>query len=258
MFIISIPSFAFAVQLLLLHTVQSSVILDQQCWHERIFSTVSFQTSLDANTELAQFIHSLFGVEEEYAPWSYPPTCTHMLESINHKLCVYTDTTFSHGRGISIFTTPRLAAQFASLPAFKDPSSQEHEHINTLSGTWHATSIPNKGIGMLASRPLNFKDRVTAYTPAFVAYLEGELSTHEREHWWRRAIEQLPEKIQNDFLSLTYVYGDERIRVQDIVKANTFQIEVGGVNHLAVFPETSRLNHACNPKYALPTTLLNL
>jgi ribosomal RNA assembly protein len=101
---------------------------------------------------------------------------------------------------------------------------------------------------MLASRPLGFQDRVTAYTPAFLAYLEDDLSTLDREKWWRNAIEQLPAKIKEGFLGLSYVYGDERVRVQDIVKANTFQVEVGGVNHLAIFPETSRLNHACNPK----------
>jgi ribosomal RNA assembly protein len=101
---------------------------------------------------------------------------------------------------------------------------------------------------MLATRALAFKDRVTAYTPAFLAYLETELSTLDREKWWRMAIEYLPEKTKQDFMSLAYVFGDERVRVQDIVKANTFQVEVGGGNHLAIFPETSRLNHACNPK----------
>jgi ribosomal RNA assembly protein len=101
---------------------------------------------------------------------------------------------------------------------------------------------------MLATRPLTFGDRVTAYTPAFLAYLEDELSTLDREKWWRRAIEYLPQETKEKFLDLAYVFGDERVRVQDIVKANTFQVEVGAGNHLAVFPETSRLNHACNPK----------
>jgi ribosomal RNA assembly protein len=101
---------------------------------------------------------------------------------------------------------------------------------------------------MLATRPLTFKDRITAYTPAFLAYLEDELSTLDREKWWRMAIKSLPEETKREFMSLAYVFGDERVRVQDIVKANTFQVEVGGGNHLAVFPETSRLNHACNPK----------
>ncbi|KAJ4367599.1 ribosomal RNA assembly protein krr1 [Neocucurbitaria cava] len=130
----------------------------------------------------------------------------------------------------------------------EDPSALAAQHINTDPGTWQATPIPGKGIGMLASKPLNFKDRVTAYTPAFLAYLETELSTLDREAWWKLAIEQLPEKTKADFMNLTYVFGDMRIRIQDIVKANTFQVDVEGVNHLAIFPETSRLNHACNPK----------
>lgn len=101
---------------------------------------------------------------------------------------------------------------------------------------------------MLAKKQLKFKDPVTAYTPVFLAHLEQDLSTLEREDFFRIAISQLPESTREMYLQLATVYGDERVRVQDIVKANTFQLEIGGQNHLAVFPETSRLNHACAPK----------
>ena len=59
-------------------------------------------------------------------------------------------------------------------------------------------------------------------------------------------------------MELMYIYGDPRVRVQDIVKGNTFQMELAGANHLAIFPETSRLNHDCSPnaQYVLdPSTL---
>lgn len=102
---------------------------------------------------------------------------------------------------------------------------------------------------MLAKKSLEPKTRITAYTPALVALLEDELSTSDRETLYRTAISQLPEHTRERFLALTYVYGMPEIRVQDIVKANTFQLEIGGRNHLAVFPEPSRLNHACGPKY---------
>lgn len=108
---------------------------------------------------------------------------------------------------------------------------------------------------MLAPWPLSFGDIILSHTPAFIAYaesetayLEGELGTLEREKYWRYAIEQLPDKLTGMFLDLSYVYGDERVRVQDIVKANTFGVEIGGRRHLAVWPETSRANHACAPK----------
>lgn len=249
-------SFLFLIGFLVISTTASSIptrrVLDHQCWHEQIFHQVYFQSSHDRRKEYASIIYNpLHDPKVWYAPWSYPPTCTHILESIGDKLCVYTDTSFAHGRGISIFTTPSLAVQYASLPAFRNPSRLDAENVNVLSGAWNATPISGKGIGMLASKQLHFKDRITAYTPAILAYLEDELGTLEREMWWKFAIEQLPSKTKEDFLDLTYVFGDERVRVQDIVKANTFQVEVDGVNHLAVFPETSRLNHACNPKYII-------
>jgi hypothetical protein len=246
MYTILFPAIASAIFATSAH---SHIILDQQCWHEYPLSQVHLQSSLNPKVEIVPELRLSHRAKEKvHAPWSQPPICTHVLESINDKLCIYTSDSFSNGRGISIFTTASLAAQFASLPAFADQSALATQRINVNTGTWRADSIPSKGIGMLATRPLVFKDRVTAYTPAFLAYLESELGTLEREKWWRLAIEQLPENTKNNFLELATVYGDERVRVQDIVKANTFQVEVGDGNHLAVFPETSRLNHACNAK----------
>jgi hypothetical protein len=233
-----------------LKSIYAHVILKDQCWHEQTLHTSDLYCSSTDQTNYAIAIQRPIQTQEEaYAPWSHAPVCTDVLDSINDRLCVYTSTSFSNGRGISVFTTPHLAAQFASLPAFTDSTALNKHDVNVFTHTWRATSIPGKGTGMLATKPLKFKDRVTSYTPAFLAYLESELSTLEREEWWRIAIEQLPRKIRDNFLSLAYVFGDNRVRVQDIVKANTFQVEVLGVNHLAVFPETSRLNHACNPKY---------
>ena len=101
---------------------------------------------------------------------------------------------------------------------------------------------------MIASGHLTPKTRVLAYTPVFLAYLESELGTMEREALWRVAIEQLPERAKGQFLDLAVVFGDPRVKIQDVVKANTFQVVVGDGNHLAVWPETSRLNHECAPK----------
>jgi hypothetical protein len=225
------------------------IILDRQCWHEYPLSTTQTFSSPQRPKEYTSPSQSPFQPkQDDHAPWTHPPTCTPILSNINDTLCIYVSTTFSNGRGIAIFTTPSIAAQYATLPAFTSPSLLTSQSINIPTNTWRATPLPNKGIGMLATHALSFGDKVTSYTPAFLAFLETELSTLDRETWWRRAIDLLPEKTRDEFLALSYVYGDERVRVQDIVKANTFQVEVGGGNHLAVWPETSRLNHACNPK----------
>ncbi|KAF2869649.1 hypothetical protein BDV95DRAFT_448922, partial [Massariosphaeria phaeospora] len=190
------------------------------------------------------------------SPWTHAPICTDVLQSLGSKLCVYTNTSFSNGRGISIFTTPTVAAEFASLPAFQDPAALAN--VNIFSGNWYTQELPGKGMGVLASQHLNFGDRVTAYTPALLAHPAEELSTMDREKYFRIAVDQLPAATRDSYLQLSTIFGIPEVRVQDIVKANTFQLELGGQNHLAVFPETSRLNHACSPNaqyYLDPSTL---
>lgn len=229
-------------------TLATHVTLDRQCWIEHTLTSSAPYTSRNGQEYISLIPAYLQKQRKDYTPWSHTPICTPKLPSINNVLCIYTSTSFSNGRGISIFTTPSAAKDFAALPAFQNLSVFQDRAINVPTNTSRPTSIANKGIGLLSTKPLKFANRITSYTPVFLAYLEGELSTLDRENWWRRAIYQLPAKSRDEFLSLAYVFGDERVRVQDIVKANTFQVEVGGVNHLAIFPETSRLNHACNAK----------
>src|SRR5258708_5227318 len=65
-----------------------------------------------------------------YFPWTHKPVCTGYLDGVGDKLCVYTNATFSNRRGISIFTTPRIAKEFASLPPFQDPAALSAQGIN--------------------------------------------------------------------------------------------------------------------------------
>ncbi len=54
----------------------------------------------------------------------------------------------------------------------------------------------------------------------------------------------LPAASREHYFSLATIYGQPHVAVQDVVKANAFEMQVGGQMHLAVFPETSRMNHA--------------
>jgi hypothetical protein len=236
--------------------------LHQRCWQESPLYTPDFQSLLDGSKDHAFCSEPLSPYStvrtNPHEPWTHRPVCTPFLPGLNNTLCVYTDASFGAGRGISIVTTPDLARQFAALPALHDQSLYKSRDINKPSDVYTTTSIPGKGIGMLSTRPLSFGTHVTRYTPAFLAYLESSLSTPDREALWRIAIAQLPLPLQESFLDLATVYGDERVRVQDIVKANTFQVMIGGTNHLAIWPETSRLNHACAPnaQYVVDTETL--
>ncbi|KAL5114689.1 hypothetical protein ACEQ8H_007423 [Pleosporales sp. CAS-2024a] len=225
----------------------TQVILERQCWIEHTLVSASHYTSKSGQEYVYPVYKFIQPQPKDYSPWSRAPVCTPKLSSIDDILCIYSSSSFGSGRGISIFTTPLAAKQFLELPAFKHKLALQERDVNVPTDVWRASSIPNKGIGLIASKPLEFGDRIMSYTPVFMAYLEGELSPLDRETWWRYAIDQLPERSRDEFLNLARILHDDRVMVQEIVKSNTFQMEVGGVNHLTVFLETSRLNHACDP-----------
>jgi len=180
--------------------------------------------------------------------WSYEPVCTEFLEVLESELCVYTNATFSNGRGISIFTTPKIAEEFAGLSPFHDNDVLVQRGINNPEGPWYTKALPGKGIGMLAKQDLKRGDLITAFTPYLLAHAENVLTTLEREKYLQIAVKQLPEASQEHYFSLAKYYNDPSVVVQDVVKANSFEMQLGGLMHLTVFPEPSRLNHACAPK----------
>lgn len=180
--------------------------------------------------------------------WTHQPVCTEILEALGSELCVYTNATFSHGRGISIFTTPRIAEEIAALLPFHDDEAHAKHGINDAEGPWYTKALPGKGVGMLAKRDLKRGDLITAYTPYLLAHTENILATLEREKFLQIAVSQLPEASQERYYELARYYHEPSVAVQDIIKANTFEVQVGGQVHLMVVPEPSRYNHACAPK----------
>lgn len=210
-----------------------------------ILCFVAIGVSQDASTSFAGF-----------APWSYEPVCTEYLEALDSRLCVYTNATFADGRGISIFTTPRIADEFAALLPFQDPSVLSSHGINQPEGKCYTKNLSGKGVGMLAKQGLERGDLITAFTPYLLAHMENVLSSPERERFLRVAVDQLPTASKERYLSLATIYDEPSVVVQDVVKANAFEMQVGGQMHLAVFPETSRMNHACSPKCAISFSML--
>ncbi|OCT44574.1 hypothetical protein CLCR_05848 [Cladophialophora carrionii] len=227
-------------------------------------SSLSSEDSVEAGSRRAtRSSHSSTQeISGSYFPWTHKPVCTEYLDGIGDQLCVYTNATFSNGRGISIFTTPRIAQEFAALPPFQDPESLSSRGINAEPDVptqpWYTALIRGKGMGMLAARPLQRGDLITAYTPYLLAHMENVLSTHDREYYLRLAVDQLPPASRNIYLGLAKMYNDPSVVAQDVVKANAFEIQIGGLMHLAVFPESSRFNHACAPnaQYFLSSDLL--
>lgn len=181
-----------------------------------------------------------------YFPWTHKPYC---YQSPTLELCVYTNASFASGRGISIFTTPELAKTFSQLPAFQDATVHTPPtNIPESSIPGSVQPIPSKGLGILASRSIKREELITSYTPLLLVFRESELSTSQREEFLTRAVKQLPEKSRKRYYEMATAYGLKGIETQDRLKANIFGADVGGLEHLAIWPEAARVNHECGPK----------
>ncbi|OQV04662.1 SET domain-containing protein, partial [Cladophialophora immunda] len=207
---------------------------------------------------------------DAFSPWSYKPACTAKLSLIGSELCVYTDRYFSNGRGISIFTTPEIAGEFAAvLASLQDPPLLDTLGINGFSGAWYTHPVPGKGIGMLAKHDLRRGDTITAYTPVLLAYKEAILPKDQRETFLQLAIAQLPAPSREAYLKLATISDDPGILAQDIAGANSFEMRLGkgkadapsseaAAAHLAIIPEASRMNHDCAPNAIFHTNASTL
>jgi hypothetical protein len=183
---------------------------------------------------------------ENLFPWSHRPVCTQYFDDLKSELCVYTNSSFSHGRGVSIFTTPSIAHEFAALQPFQD--STVLHRVNEDTQHWYTQEVLGKGIAMMAKTKLKRGDHLTAFSPVLIVNLQKILPVRENEMFLRRAIEQLPPSTRSAYLGLSRMYDNPDVKIQDILKSNAFEIQVGGMMHLAIFPEPARMNHDCAPK----------
>ncbi|KAK5055198.1 hypothetical protein LTR84_012947 [Exophiala bonariae] len=195
----------------------------------------------------------------DFAPWSYKPICTRFIDSIGSKLCVYTSSTFGNYRGLSVFTTPEISRKIAASVSFRSPKSLADHALNVVESRWYTKPTPGKGLGMFAGDHIRPGERVTANTPILIAYTEGFLPKAEREEYLRIAVDQLPGPTKKSLLELSTLYDDREIPIQGIISGNAFDLQIDGNGHLAVFPEASRINHACSPnsQFRVDSSLLS-
>ena len=190
--------------------------------------------------------------------WDFPTVCTKAFSEINGPLCLFTSTTFASGRGISIITTPCLADIFLTLPAVANAGALLAVNNKTTGADvddrylppCKPTPLPNRGIGTLATRSLRPGDPITAHTPLLLVLSHAPelLPPPELEPIFRQAAAQLPPVSRDMLLALARTSGVEEYMVHDIIQTNLFELEIGGMKHLAVFPETARVNHDCGAK----------
>ncbi|OAA59566.1 SET domain protein [Niveomyces insectorum RCEF 264] len=168
-------------------------------------------------------------------PWSHPVRCQRPHRTGTQDLrggpftatyCLYTDATYGGLHGVSLITQPEAAVDLVGADAFE---------ARPYYGGASPRKIPQGTIAMLD-------------LPAIIlskAFLE-DAAPVPRRRLIRRGLAQLPAATQARVFALSRSTGGDP--VDAILGTNTISLALGmNELHLGLYPELSRINHACNP-----------
>lgn len=181
------------------------------------------------------------GITFDTFPWTHNPTCVHAVipsgvgSGQHQDFCTYTNSVFASGRGISIVTTPEVAASLTA-ESFA-PFEQELEGPPVL---YEARETEDRGIGLFAKQRIEAGTTLILKHPIlFVARdVLNTPSRSRRQLLLETAIEQLPEKTRNLFLGLAKSRGGPEIN--DVIQTNSMGMKFEeGTGHLGVVPEAA-------------------
>ncbi|TLD18200.1 hypothetical protein PspLS_10509 [Pyricularia sp. CBS 133598] len=190
-----------------------------------------------------------------WEPWTSPPLCVHPPASQPRKpkYCVYTHISFAGSHGVSMITTPAIAATVAPLvhgidPAWASLHSKQLPRMEPRDpAPYVVVDIPGKGKGVVANTniakgELLFRERpVLVETMARPKYVGVKHQSKLLERAWAR----LPSSERDAVLGLSHHSSGHVLR--GIMDSNTFGMTLDGVPHSGLFPRISRINHSCRP-----------
>lgn len=207
--------------------------------------------------------------------WVKGDLCHKIPGASESRYCTYTHPFFNHGLGVSVITTPEIFQKFSNLPVFG-----RDRNLHSLEGEkaspFKDVRIPGKGVGLVATRPVEASEVYMARTPAVM--LDDTafrlLGRARLTALLTQAVDDLPHAHRSEYLNLTThnEVGGHAERVYEIFMKNNFRTEV---HNLEVFHSAftqgrcthththhghndfspyscctylvSRLNHACRP-----------
>lgn len=202
-------------------------------------------------------------------PWTHSSPCFRDFES-DQELCVFTDTNFADGRGISLVTTTERANYLASNPAFTEPETLHglnQDLVWTTPAKYEVRPVPGKGMGVVATALIRRGELIMANTASYMidyAVFNG-LSPEEYTHLQAHAVDHLPAAHRAAILDLSPhntpsansssnpTNLTHTALIDKITATNIFDIDPSpsdpDQHHslAALFPHIARINHDCRP-----------
>ncbi len=187
-------------------------------------------------------------LEGEWSPWSQKPLCPKPEEEDDSipPDCVFTFAAFRGNQGVSIITTPDLAASITeSLDDSRLPPDLRNKLPLNLgrsdSAAYEIVHLPGRGKGVVAKRKFTKQETVMIGFPVLVIKLdfinEDRYTQRQKRLMMEAAVKQLPSEQQKAIAALARSTGGEPIL--DALRTNGFGMELEGIQHLALFIDGS-------------------
>ncbi|KAL2176570.1 uncharacterized protein P884DRAFT_202686 [Thermothelomyces heterothallicus CBS 202.75] len=250
--------FPFLGTLLLSASLQATVALSSSAVNRTRDWTVCLRDGHGSWSLVTQPQHESCPLASDWSPWSYQPFCLKPAAEEDEPApadCVFTLTAFRGNQGISLITTPNLAASIVTkLDDSRVPPGLRYQLVDAggaqgQTAAYEIRDLPGRGKGMVAKRKFAEHETIMVGYPVLVVrldFLNGDgLTDREKRVMMETSVKQLPPKQNWALKSLARSTGGEPIL--DIIRTNGFGIEIDGVQHLAVFLDGSRVNHNCRP-----------
>ncbi|CAK7230020.1 hypothetical protein SCUCBS95973_007432 [Sporothrix curviconia] len=178
-----------------------------------------------------------------WSPWTHPPTCSSGEDVV------------PHGKGgLSIVTTPETAA--ASMDLWDEDEPRLPPEAATGKRQHHPRAykivdIPGRGKGILATRNIKQHEAFMVDYAALVVDLDvADMLAREAGYSLLSvAAEQVSPALSAKVLGLAQTSTAALHPVENVLRSNAFHAVLGADDdsHMAVFPDLSRINHACMP-----------
>ncbi|OTB00691.1 hypothetical protein M426DRAFT_267234 [Hypoxylon sp. CI-4A] len=181
-----------------------------------------------------------------WSPWTHLPECVQAQNSASTKFCVFSNSRHGNG-GISLITTPETAANSAEL---LNDSGYTHfkTFINsTAEPPYEVIDMPGKGKGTIATRHIKRAEVIMADWAALIVNLDFPTSVRRTlgYEYLHVAADQLSDPDRVLQLGRSNPFAADIM--EDVLRTNAFSWPLVGDPHMALYPDVSRINHACRP-----------
>lgn len=192
--------------------------------------------------------------------WTHSSPCFQG-EGGDEPICVFTDTTFAAGRGISLVTAPRRANYVATTPAFAEPETVQdinQDLGSRIPAKYEMRELPGKGMGLLATAHIRRGELIMANTASLMIDYRtfNELTKPQYKALQAHAVDNLPAAHRALVLNLSTHTSSAlpHIELVDRIAAtNSFDIDPDETDtdqhhsFFVLFPSIARMNHDCRP-----------